>query len=195
MHLSSFYRMVCGRTAVPVPFHIEGRLMFTNETLALALVIFAARVVDVSLGTIRHAMIVRGKRLITFCIAFLESLVWVFAVSKVLSDLTEPITALAFALGFATGTFVGMTIEGLLKIGDQVVKVFSNKGKEVACALREAGFRVTEFEGRGRDGQVVLLFVQVRRRDAKKVLQTARTFDKNCYLVLEDIRWRQNALL
>lgn len=49
--------------------------MFTNETLALALVIFAARVVDVSLGTIRHAMIVRGKRLIPFCIAFLESLV------------------------------------------------------------------------------------------------------------------------
>ncbi len=77
--------------------------MFTNETLASALVIFAARVVDVSLGTIRHAMIVRGKRLITFCIAFLESLVWVFAVSKVLSDLTEPITALAFALGLQPG--------------------------------------------------------------------------------------------
>ncbi|NLA97796.1 MAG: DUF2179 domain-containing protein, partial [Spirochaetales bacterium] len=52
-----------------------------------------------------------------------------------------------------------------------------------------------EFEGRGRDGQVILLFVQVRRRDAKKVLQTARSFDKNCYLVIEDIRWRQNALL
>ncbi|MDD2395935.1 MAG: DUF5698 domain-containing protein [Sphaerochaeta sp.] len=169
--------------------------MFTNESLMLALVIFAARVVDVSLGTIRHAMIVRGKRFITFCIAFLESLVWVFAVSKVLSDLSEPMTALAFALGFATGTFVGMTIENLLKIGDQVVKVFSSKGKEVAALLRDAGFRVTEFEGRGRDGQVILLFVQVRRRDAKKVLQTARSFDKNCYLVIEDIRWRQNALL
>jgi len=169
--------------------------VFTNESLMLALVIFAARVVDVSLGTIRHAMIVRGKRFITFCIAFLESLVWVFAVSKVLSDLSEPMTALAFALGFATGTFVGMTIENLLKIGDQVVKVFSSKGKEVAALLRDAGFRVTEFEGRGRDGQVILLFVQVRRRDAKKVLQTARGYDKNCYLVIEDIRWRQNALL
>jgi len=169
--------------------------MFTNESLMLALVIFAARVVDVSLGTIRHAMIVRGKRFITFCIAFLESLVWVFAVSKVLSDLSEPMTAFAFALGFATGTFVGMTIENLLKIGDQVVKVFSSKGKEVAALLRDAGFRVTEFEGRGRDGQVILLFVQVRRRDAKKVLQAARSFDKNCYLVIEDIRWRQNALL
>ncbi len=169
--------------------------MFTNQSLMLALVIFAARVVDVSLGTIRHAMIVRGKRLITFCIAFLESLVWVFAVSKVLSDLSEPLTAFAFALGFATGTFVGMTIESLLKIGDQVVKVFSSKGKEVAALLREAGFRVTEFEGRGRDGQVLLLFVQVRRRDTKKVLQVAREHDKQCYLVIEDIRWRQNALI
>lgn len=169
--------------------------MFTNESLLLALVIFTARVIDVSLGTMRHAMIIRGKRFITFCIAFLESLVWVFAVSKVLSDLSEPLTALAFALGFATGTFVGMTIENLLKIGDQVVKVFSNKGEEVAALLRDAGFRVTEFEGRGRDGLVVLLFVQVRRRDAKKVLQLARSHDKNCYLVIEDIRWRQNALL
>ena len=46
--------MAWGRTAVPVPFHIEGRLIFTNETLASSLVFFAARVVDGSLGTIRH---------------------------------------------------------------------------------------------------------------------------------------------
>lgn len=169
--------------------------MFTTESLLLALVIFCARVIDVSLGTLRHAMIIRGKRLVTFCIAFLESIVWVFAVSKVLSDLSEPLTALAFALGFATGTFVGMTIENLLKIGDQVVKVFSNKGHEVATQLRAEGFRVTEFEGKGRDGVVVLLFVQVRRRDARKVMDLARTLDKGCYLVVEDIRWRQNALL
>ncbi|MEA4863953.1 MAG: DUF5698 domain-containing protein [Sphaerochaeta sp.] len=169
--------------------------MFTTESLLLALVIFLARVFDVSLGTLRHAMIIRGKRFVTFVIAFLESLIWVFAVSKVLNDLSDPLTAFAFALGFATGTFVGMTLENLLKIGDQVVKVFSTQGREVAKNLRDAGFRVTEFQGQGRDGQVILLFVQVKRRDAKKVLQRSRAIDKNCYLVVEDIRWRQNALL
>jgi uncharacterized protein YebE (UPF0316 family) len=169
--------------------------MFTTESLLLALVIFLARVFDVSLGTLRHAMIIRGKRFVTFVIAFLESLIWVFAVSKVLNDLSDPLTAFAFALGFATGTFVGMTLENLLKIGDQVVKVFSTQGREVAKNLRDAGFRVTEFQGQGRDGQVILLFVQVKRRDAKKVLKQSRAIDKNCYLVVEDIRWRQNALL
>jgi uncharacterized protein YebE (UPF0316 family) len=179
------------------PFHYiyEGNTIFTTESLLLALVIFVARVFDVSLGTLRHAMIIRGKRLVTFAIAFLESIIWVFAVSKVLNDLSEPLTAFAFALGFATGTFVGMTLENLLKIGDQVVKVFSVHGKEVAKSLRDAGFRVTEFLGQGRDGQVILLFVQVQRREAKKVLQLARVIDKNCYLVIEDIRWRENVLV
>lgn len=163
--------------------------MFSQETILLALLIFVARVFDVSLGTFRHAMIIRSKRGIAFGIAFVESLIWVFAVSKVLTNLTDPITALAFALGFASGTFVGITMESFLKIGEQVVKVFSVKGREVAVKLRSEGFRVTEFIGQGRDSEVVLLFVQVRRREAKKVLKSARAIDKHCFLVVEDIKY------
>jgi uncharacterized protein YebE (UPF0316 family) len=161
----------------------------------LAGLIFIARVFDVSLATFRHSMIIRGKRVLTFWIAFFESLIWVFAVSKVLNDLSVPITAFAFALGFATGTFVGITLESKLKIGDQVVKIFSVKGREVAKSLREDGYRVTEFSGQGRDGEVILLFVQVRRRDTQKVLTRARQLDSSCYLIVEDIRWRENVAL
>ncbi|NBK20590.1 MAG: DUF2179 domain-containing protein [Spirochaetia bacterium] len=169
--------------------------MFIQDSILLALLIFVARVFDVSLGTFRHAMIIRSKRGIAFCIAFVESLIWVFAVSKVITNLTEPLTAFAFALGFASGTFVGITIESFLKIGEQVVKVFSVKGREVAAILRGEGFRVTEFSGQGRDGEVVLLFVQVRRREAKKVLKTARGIDKQCFLVVEDIKFVDSANL
>ncbi len=167
--------------------------MITTGTLLLSLMIFCARVVDVSLSTIRHAMIIRGKRAISFGIAFVENLIWVFAVSKVLQDLSEPITALAFALGFATGTFVGITLEGKLLIGEQVVKVFTSLGEEVADHLRASGFRLTEFMGKGRDGEVSLLFVQVKRRDAQKVLALARELDPACYLLIEDIRFHQRA--
>lgn len=167
--------------------------MITTGTLLLSLMIFCARVVDVSLSTIRHAMIIRGKRAISFGIAFVENLIWVFAVSKVLQDLSEPITALAFALGFATGTFVGITLEGKLLIGEQVVKVFTSLGEEVANHLRASGFRLTEFMGKGRDGEVSLLFVQVKRRDAQKVLALARELDPACYLLIEDIRFHQRA--
>ena len=167
--------------------------MITTGTLLLSLMIFCARVVDVSLSTIRHAMIIRGKRAISFGVAFVENLIWVFAVSKVLQDLSEPITALAFALGFATGTFVGITLEGKLLIGEQVVKVFTSLGEEVADHLRASGFRLTEFMGKGRDGEVSLLFVQVKRRDAQKVLALARELDPACYLLIEDIRFHQRA--
>jgi uncharacterized protein YebE (UPF0316 family) len=162
--------------------------VFPLSRLLLALTVCIARVADVSLGTFRHAMVIRGKKLHAFCIAFAESLIWIFAVSRVLSDLTDPLTALAFALGFASGTFVGITMEDLFKIGDQVVRVFSTQGAPIAALLRERGFRVTVFDGSGRDGAVQLLFVQARRREVRKICDLSRMTDPQCFLVVDDIR-------
>nr|WP_255528426.1 DUF5698 domain-containing protein [Sphaerochaeta sp. S2] len=159
----------------------------------MALMIFLARVVDVSLGTLRHALVIRGKRALTFIIAFVESIIWVFAVSRVINDLSDPLMAIAFAFGFAAGTFMGITLESILKIGDQVVKVFTQKGSAVAQLLREQGFRVTEFQGNGRDGTIYLLFVQVPRKSVKQVMKLTRSIDSTCYLVVEDIKMRAYA--
>ncbi|HNQ97415.1 MAG: DUF2179 domain-containing protein [Spirochaetales bacterium] len=163
--------------------------MFPLAQLLVALIIFVARVVDVSLATFRHAMIVRGRKAYALVVAFVESLIWIYAVSRVLSDLTEPVTALAFAAGFACGTWVGITIEDMLKIGEQVVRIFSAQGDSVSAALRDVGYRVTLFEGSGRDGPVQLLFTQVKRRDVRKVNDLARSIDPSCYLVIDDIRF------
>ena len=162
--------------------------MFPLSPLLMALTVFLARVCDVSLGTFRHAMVIRGKKIPAFFISIAEALIWVFAVSRVLDDMSDPLTAIAFALGFACGTFCGMTIENLCKIGDQAVRVFSSEGSRVASALRDAGYRVTEFEGKGRDGAVSLLFVQARRREVSKILGLARSLDPACFLVVDDIR-------
>ncbi len=162
--------------------------MFPLSQVLVALTVFTARVADVSLGTFRHAMVIRGKKYHALLIAFVESLIWIFAVSRVLTGITEPVTALAFALGFAVGTFVGISIEDAFKIGDQVVRVFSSEGAAIAARLREEGNRVTSFEGSGRDGTVQLLFVQARRRDVAKICAIARSSDPRCYLVIDDIR-------
>lgn len=162
--------------------------MFTTENILLALFIFAARVVDVSLGTFRQTLVIRGKKGFAVCIAFFESLIWVTAVSRVLTNVSDPLTTLAFALGFAMGTFVGISIENLFKLGDQVVRIFSNDGEELAHLLREEGYRVTIFDGQGRNGLVKLLFVQVKRRNAKKVITAARTHDPKCYITIDDVR-------
>lgn len=160
----------------------------TASSIVIALTIFIARVCDVGLGTIRHALIIRGKKHYVFIIAFFEALIWVYAVSRVMSSIQDPLTSFAFALGFATGTFVGMTIESMLKIGEQVIRVFSKSGHLVAQQLRGNDYRVTVFEGSGRDSAVQLLFVQARRRDVSRVMGVARQADPNCFIILDDIR-------
>lgn len=159
-----------------------------DSSIVIAVTVFIARMCDEGLGTIRHALVIRGRKLYVFLIAFMEALIWVYAVSRVISSIQDPLTSLAFALGFATGTFVGMTIEGYLKIGEQVVRVFSGSGHLIAQQLRAQNYRVTVFDGSGRDGAVQLLFIQARRRDVSRVMRIARRVDPHCYITVDDLR-------
>jgi uncharacterized protein YebE (UPF0316 family) len=158
------------------------------------LLIFLARVGDVSLGTIRTIMVIHGRRVVASLLGFVEVLIWVLAVSQVVSNLERPVYALAYAGGFAAGCFVGITIENIMAIGQQVVRVFTRLGVPVAERLRLEGFRVTELEGKGRDGAVGLLFIETSRRDAMRAAKAARAVDPGCYFVVDDIRLASRSL-
>src|SRR3954464_1787245 len=82
-----------------------------------AFLIYCLRIVDVSIGTLRTLYMVRGDRLRAVPLAFFESLVWVIAVSRVMSQLDDPTRLFAYAAGFASGTFTGITIERWIASG------------------------------------------------------------------------------
>jgi uncharacterized protein YebE (UPF0316 family) len=164
---------------------------FSDITLAAVLGgvgIALARVLDVSLGVLRQASVRNGLRKSAWMIGFAESLIWVIVVSSVVRNLDNPIMALFYALGFATGTFVGVTIENVLARGEQVVRIFTHLGDAMAVRFREAGWRVTQFEGKGRDGPVQLLFIHVTRRRAPSIAPLARKCDPGCFIVVDDVR-------
>ena len=150
--------------------------------------VFLARVTDVALGTFRFSLVVSGRRGVAWLVAFIEASIWLLAASRVFTNLGDPIFAVAFALGFATGTFVGMTIERALALGDQVVRVFTPQGAAMAEKLRAEGYRVTRIQGEGRDGPVDLLFIQVQRRAANELIARAREIDETCFYVIDDVR-------
>ncbi len=159
------------------------------EVLLKALLIFVARIADVSLGTMRTVAVINGHRYLALGLGFVEVLIWILAVSAVVgSALSEPIYAVAYAGGFAAGNFVGITIESKIAFGAEVMRVFTRKGAEVSAALREAGYRVTQFEGSGRDGPISLLFIKVERRKIRGVAQLARKSDPDCFYITEPIR-------
>ncbi len=164
-----------------------------QATLFSCLLIFSARVCDVSLGTLRVLMVTQGRRTLAACLGFVEVLIWVAAVSRVISSLGRPEFAIAYAAGFACGNFLGLTLERWFAIGRQVVRVFSRRGQALAEHLRGLGFLVTLFEGVGRDGPVHLLLLETERRGVPRLITAARELDPLCYYVVDDIRAASSA--
>jgi uncharacterized protein YebE (UPF0316 family) len=153
------------------------------------LLIFCLRIVDVSLATIRVLLAVRGIRLVAPLIGFFEVLIWIFAVGTAIQHLESPLHLIGYAAGFSTGTLVGMSIEEKMAFGMATVRIVSQHGGvELAEALRERGFGVTEFAGQGREGRVEVVYAALRRRDLPQVFEEVRTWDPEAFVTVEEPR-------
>jgi uncharacterized protein YebE (UPF0316 family) len=152
------------------------------------LLIVLARVTDVSLGTIRMVSVVQGRRAFAAVLGFFEAVVFISVVAKVLLNMNQPVYALAYGLGFATGTYLGMLIEQRLAFGKQLVFLLSPKGLELAEVLRAADFLLAELEGRTQDGNLTILCVEIARREAQKLIRIASAVDERCVVIVHDIR-------
>ncbi len=160
------------------------------------LLIVVARMADVSLGTLRTVSVIYGRRGLASALGFVEVLIWIFVVSHVIGLAQEkPIYAVFYALGFATGNFIGITIEQFFAMGEQAVRIFTRQGHLMADTLRDEGFGVTEFDGRGRDGPVGLLFIEAPRKRVAELVNRAREIDPSCYYVIDDVRHASSARL
>src|SRR3954447_25142153 len=120
-----------------------------------ALLIFCLRVCDVSIGTLRSLYAQRGRRGVAACLGFVESAVFILAISRIMKDVDKPLNMLAYALGFATGSFMGITIERWIASGTILVRIIARDNIEpLLAALRERGFGATAIHGSGREGEV-----------------------------------------
>jgi uncharacterized protein YebE (UPF0316 family) len=167
------------------------------EPLLGGLAIFCLRLIDVSMGTVRILMAVRGRRLLAGVIGFFEVTIFLVAISQVVTNIGNWWNVLGYASGFAVGTMVGMTIEHKLAIGLAEVDIVSmGKGPEVAEALRAEGFGATEFMGAGQSEMVSMVRTVVRRREVPSVISTASATDDKAFVTVQDMqsayrgRWR-----
>ena len=95
--------------------------------VVLPLIIVFARVIDVTLGTLRIIFVSRGDRTIAPILGFFETLIWVVVISQIMQNLNNPMTYIAYALGFALGNYIGISVEDKLAIGHLVVRIFVTK--------------------------------------------------------------------
>jgi len=153
----------------------------------LPILIFLARVTDVSIGTVRLICVTRGRRKLAVMLGFFEVLIWMLAISGTFAHLDRWINVLAYAAGFAAGNAVGMWIEKALAMGTQIVQLISRGGAHaVAERLRFADMPVTTMTGHGRDGPVAICLAIVPRRSTSKVVDMARQIDPEVLVTVED---------
>ncbi len=153
------------------------------------LFIFCARIMDVSLGTIRVIFIARGIRRQAAMIGFVELMIWLLALRQVFCNLTNVYCYLAYAGGFATGTFMGMYIENLISIGKVMLCVLSDgKTERLTAALHARQRNVAQLDARGVDGPVQILQCVLQRSDLKQTIDAVREAAPEALYWVQDVR-------
>lgn len=157
--------------------------------MVVPLLIFAARVVDVSLGTMRIIFLSRGQRFLAPVLGFFEVLIWLIAIQQVMQNLNNPISYIAYAAGFATGNLGGIYLENKLAIGKLMVRIVTNRdATPLVTHLRETGYRVTSLEAEGATGRAKLIFTVIKRKDLPDVMASINRFNPNAFISVEEIR-------
>jgi len=159
------------------------------QYIVLPLIIFFARICDVSLGTMRIVFVSKGKKNIAPILGFFELFIWIVVLNEVFKSADGFVCYLAYAGGYAAGNFIGLNIEERLAIGSQLIKVFSTKDvAPLQKCLNEAGFGVTVVEGDGSTGKVKILYTVINRKTFDHVEKILKEFDPLIFYVIEDVR-------
>ena len=162
--------------------------------VVLPVLIFAARVVDVSLDTIRILFISKRLKYLASVIGFFEVLVWLMAMKQVMQNLDNIGYMLAYAAGFATGNFVGMYIEQMLSIGKVIIRIISRDCDGLVDSLRAYGCGVTSIDARGLGGPVKIIFSIINRSDIDAVVARIREFNPQAFYSVEDVTSARQAV-
>ncbi len=157
--------------------------------VVLPILIFASRVLDVSIGTIRVIFVARGQRLWAPLLGFFEVLVWLLAIGQIMQKLTNPLYYIAYAGGFAAGNFVGMWIEDRLALGKVLIRAITRTdASELIEQLKTRKNGLTYHNARGVTGPVHIIFTVTDRHDAPKVIELIRKHNPRAFYTVEDVR-------
>jgi uncharacterized protein YebE (UPF0316 family) len=158
--------------------------------MLLPLFIFVARIMDVTLGTIRIIFVTKGIRKIAPIFGFFEVLIWLLAISRIMQDLDNWVCYIAYAAGFATGNFVGMYFEEKLAIGHELIRVITRKdARELIEELRTKGYGVTSVKAQGIEGEVAVIFIIARRSRIQEILDMINHFNPRALYTVESIKY------
>lgn len=169
--------------------------------IILPVLIFTARLMDVTLATLRHILIYKNARAIVPALAFVEVTIWLLAISQIMQNLSNWACFIGFAGGFSAGTYAGMVIEEKLALGYQLVRIVTEgNSDDLLSTLTKNRFGVTRIKAAGSMGNVEVFLVVSERRKLKDLLAIIKSMEPVPFYTIEDVRsvgikaWAKNTI-
>lgn len=164
--------------------------------LILCLKIFFVRIIDVSLGTVRTIITVKGRRVVASMVGFVEVFVWFLIVREALStDEVSIWIAVSYSLGFATGTYIGSILSDIFISGTLGVQVVtSNSDDNIINILRKNGYALTVLpvEGMNDDNSKYMLFIEIDKKRFNDLKRLIKSLDEKAFIVVNETKFVQN---
>lgn len=158
--------------------------------IIIPILIFLARITDVSIGTMRLIFISKGYKIFAACLGFFEVLIWIVAITQIMKNLTNVYYYFAYAAGFATGNFVGMVIEEKIALGSVLLRVVTGIDlNRLVDYMKRENFGFTLLDAEGSQGNVKIFFSILRRQDLEPVVSFIKDHYPNAFYTIEDIRY------
>ena len=154
----------------------------------IPLLIMIARIIDVSIGTIRIVFVARGREYLSAVLGFFEVLIWLVAISQVLTNLTNVASYIAYGLGFALGNIIGLKIEKKLAVGVQIIRIIKKtKLHALQMALRDEGCGVTTVQGYGGKNDIDIVYVVSERKHVPYIIKIVEDVEPDSFVTIQDV--------
>lgn len=155
----------------------------------LPVLIFFARILDQSIGTMRLIFLSKGMKSIAPFLGFFEVIIWLLAIGQIMQHLDNWLCYVAYGAGFAMGNFIGITLEERLSIGTSIIRVIlSSQSPELIAALKLHNFGLTILDADGSKGKVKILFSIIRRKEIPAFLKTLHDHHPTAFYTIEDVK-------
>ena len=158
-------------------------------TLLLCIKIFAARLIDVSLGTIRTIYTIKNKHFLASLIGLIEVIIWFLVVQEALTTTSNNFfIAFSYSIGFAVGTYLGGIISNKListKLGVQII--LSKKDNKIIDKIREAGYALSIINLISEDNKY-MIYIQVDSKKYHNLIKLIKKLDNKAFIVVQETK-------
>ncbi|NQU85235.1 MAG: DUF2179 domain-containing protein [Mariniphaga sp.] len=158
--------------------------------LILPILIFIARIFDVTIGTVRIVMVSKGQKILAPILGFFEVLLWLIAISKIFENLDNWVCFVTYAAGFATGNYIGLIIEEKLAVGIVRIQIVTRtESSKLITSLKESGYGITHLNAQGSAENVSIIYTVLKRNDVPVVEGIIRKYNPNAFYSVEDVKY------